>query len=111
MSAPNAGPPVTSARRPSGSPSAAACRSAWTASLSAKPDRSADSGATATAAAPSSDTWARRFCSTAAMSAGLSARTVVAGDDDDGRDLVAAGELGRARRRRARIRRWRDGHR
>ena len=56
ISAPNAGPPVTSARSVPGKPSDAATRSDLTASLSANPDRSPRSGTVATAARPSSDT-------------------------------------------------------
>ena len=57
MSAPNAGPPVTSARSASGRPSSAAARTFSTSSVRAKPDRSASSGTVASAACPSSDTW------------------------------------------------------
>ena len=56
MSAPNAGPPVTSARRSPGNPSAASARTFLISSVSAKPDRSLLSGTTASAAAPSSET-------------------------------------------------------
>ena len=69
MSAPNAGPPVTSACSPSGRRSAVWVRRSTTASLSANPDRSADNEETDTAASPSSDTWAPGPA--AATSAGL----------------------------------------
>ncbi len=86
MSAPNAGPPVNSARRSPGSPSPAAARSSLTLSVSANPDRSPCSGTVATAASPSSETWVggppgpvpaaasmrSLAASTAAMSAGSS---------------------------------------
>ncbi len=94
MSAPNAGPPVTSVRRSSGKPSAALCRSALTASPSANPVRSAFIGTTATAAAPSADTWAGHFWLDRIEVGGAQRRAVTAGDDDDGRDAIAAGELG-----------------
>ena len=70
MSAPNAGPPVTWARSPAGSPSAVASRSSLTASLRANPDSSPLNGTTATAASRSAETWTGRVCSSAPRSAG-----------------------------------------
>ncbi len=71
MSAPNAGPPVTSTSSSPGSPSRADWRSALTASFSANPESPASNATVATAARPSSDTTTG-CCLIAPMSAGVS---------------------------------------
>src|SRR5690625_632512 len=55
MSAPNAGPPVTAARNPPGSPARAASRSAATVSSRSNPDSAVETGTGATAARRSAE--------------------------------------------------------
>ena len=97
ISAPNAGPPVTwtrSGRASRGEPS----RSALTASLSAKPDRLASSGAACHAALPScDDDRSGHRCFDRGGQVGRSEGSPSApGDDEDDRRRLTAGELRRS---------------